>query len=536
MPNSLILEAENITRMKIFISYRRGDAAAHAGRLCDYLNRLIGADRIFMDVQDIAPGQRFAQSLADTMAASDAVLIVIGPRWAEILRQRAQEQSRDYVREEIEAALKRHVTIVPILVGDAGIEQLAGLPDTLAALSLYQVAELRDSSFSEDCARLAKALRLEPEEPASGKPSRTTAWIVAAAAAVLLTLGLVAIGPWRESRARKAALALPAPPPVAARQPEQKPWLAEEFATARVQFDRGEYESAFKTYMGVLKSDPRNRAAMDAQADAAMRWLENFHVLVPEGAKAEELAGAPLDQMMPVLDAALARTGGQGPRAANILAHLGWAHWLNQKLAQREFGPAAERDLRQALRLDPTNVFANAMMGNWMMQNRGSTEEALQHFRVAVAQNKERPLVRRMQVGVLVYPRDAEARSELIRVVNEMRRNGEALDAGQRRRILTTYDPVVNTAGELQQTLSAVPPADAWATYLWLDDQKADGHDAEWQHMRRDFIHAGILELEGKRQEALAAFQELRGALKQRGFTGRMATHVDTAITRLTSP
>ena len=511
--------------MKIFISYRRGDAAAHAGRLCDYLNRLIGADRIFMDVQDIAPGERFAQSLADTMAASDTVLIVIGPRWAEILRQRAQEQSRDYVREEIEAALERHATIVPVLVGDAGIEQLAGLPDTLAALSLYQAAELRDSSFNEDCTRLARALRLEPEEPASDQPSRTTAWIVAASAAALLALGLVAIGLWR-SPSKKLTVVAPA----------QTPWLAEGLATGRMQFDRGEYEAAFKSYTGVLKSDPRNQAAMEAQADAAMRWLENFHVLVPEGAKAGEVAGVPLDQMMPVLDAALARTGGQGQRAADILAHLGWAHWLNQKLAQREFGPAAERDLRQALRLDPTNVFANAMMGNWMMQSGRSTEEALQHFRVAVAQDKERPLVRRMQVGVLVYPRDAEARSELIRVVNDMRRNGEALDAGQRRRILTTYDPVVNTAGELQQTLSAVPPADAWATYLWLDDQKADGSDAEWQRMRRDFIHAGILELEGKRQEALDAFQELREALKQRGATGRIATDVDTAITRLTSP
>ncbi len=180
-------------------------------------------------------------------------------------------------------------------------------------------------------------------------------------------------GRWSEYRARKAT-------------------IAQLLATGRTQADRTEYESAFKTYQGLLKIDPTNRAAMDLEVNAAMRWLENFHVVAAEGAKVEDLAGAPLAEIMPVLDAGLARTNGQGPRAADILAHMGWAHWLNQKLAEREFGPAAERDLRQALAVDSSNVFAHAMLGNWMMQTGGRTEEALQHFRIAGKLNKERPL------------------------------------------------------------------------------------------------------------------------------------------------
>ena len=66
----------------IFISYRREDSAAYAGRLCDHLNTLMGADRVFMDFEDIAPGQRFAQTIDDTIARCDTALIVIGPRWA----------------------------------------------------------------------------------------------------------------------------------------------------------------------------------------------------------------------------------------------------------------------------------------------------------------------------------------------------------------------------------------------------------------------------------------------------------------------
>jgi tetratricopeptide (TPR) repeat protein len=258
-------------------------------------------------------------------------------------------------------------------------------------------------------------------------------------------------------------------------------------------------------------------------------------VIVPEGAKGEDLAAARLDQIIPVLDAALARTNGQGKRAADILAHLGWAHWLNQKLAYREFGDAAEKDLREALRLDPSNVFANAMVGNWLMQTGGSTDEALAHFRTAVAQNKERPFVRAMQLPQLIYSHEAETRIELMRVANEMRRNSEPLDARQRNGILNAYSPTMNSDAELHQSLSAIPPEDAWATYLWVDHDRGDD-SGDYRRVRHDFIHAEILELEGKRQDALAAFQNLRGELKEQRFSGRMVTHVETAITRLSTP
>jgi tetratricopeptide (TPR) repeat protein len=467
-----------------------------------------------MDVEDIAPGQRFAQTIAETIAGCSAVLIVIGPRWVEILRQRARDQQRDYVREEIEAALERQVTIVPVLVGGAGAGELNGLPDKLAGLGQYEAAELRDSTFSEDCSRLATGLHLPAAEAGGRKGNRKKIFLLGAAAVLLLAVAAVAIGPWSEHRARQAA-------------------MREMFATARSQVERAEYEPAFKTSVDILKTAPGDTAALDLQADAAMRWLEEFHILAPEGTKAEDLAAAKLDQIMPVLDAALARTKGQGQRAADILAHLGWAHWLNQKIAHREYGPAAERDFQQALTLDPSNVFAHAMSGNYLMQTGGDTAEALRHFRTAVAQNKERPLVRAMELGVMTNPDDPEIRAELIRIVNDMRRNGEPLDAARKHRVLSAYDPTVNSGAELQQTLSAVPPSEAWATYLWLDEQKSD--NVEYQRVRHDFIYAGILELEGKREDALSAFEKLRGELRQKGMNGRIATHVDNAIGRLST-
>lgn len=116
----------------IFISYRREDSAAYAGRICDQLTAIFGEDRVFMDVENIRPGQNFAQAVEQTIANCSVVLVIIGPRWMEILRNRSNEQQPDYVCREIEEALKRKVTVIPVLVGGAKIDQLADLPENLA--------------------------------------------------------------------------------------------------------------------------------------------------------------------------------------------------------------------------------------------------------------------------------------------------------------------------------------------------------------------------------------------------------------------
>lgn len=98
-------------------------------------------------------------------------------------------------------------------------------------------------------------------------------------------------------------------------------------------------------------------------------------------------ASAPaLEKIMTILDAGPTRMGGS--QAADVKAPIGWTHWLNQHIAQREFGPAAGQNLRAALASDPSNVYANAMLGNWLLQNRKSFTEAIRHLDVAVSTGK----------------------------------------------------------------------------------------------------------------------------------------------------
>jgi hypothetical protein len=48
----------NQTEPRLFISYRRYEAARHAGRLCEAISGRLGARNVFMDPRPL-PGNRF---------------------------------------------------------------------------------------------------------------------------------------------------------------------------------------------------------------------------------------------------------------------------------------------------------------------------------------------------------------------------------------------------------------------------------------------------------------------------------------------
>jgi hypothetical protein len=141
----------------VFISYRRDDAGGHAGRLSDRLVARFGADRVFMDVSDIQPGQNFEQAIERTLAQCDHLLAVIGPQWVSSLAAR-QPAGEDFVRSEIAAALSRGTIVIPVLVGGAKMPSGAELPAELAALARCQAVTIQDHAFDDDAARLVRFL------------------------------------------------------------------------------------------------------------------------------------------------------------------------------------------------------------------------------------------------------------------------------------------------------------------------------------------------------------------------------------------
>lgn len=312
----------------------------------------------------------------------------------------------------------------------------------------------------------------------------------------------------------------------------QRQERAAQFALAQTQAAQGDYQASIETYAAVLKSDPLNHTALEGQLDTAMLWAENFSIPVPEGQSATALAGRALDEMNPVLESGLTRSN--GTRAADVQAHLGWAHWLNRHIAEREFGPAAEQNFRAALATDPANPYANAMLGNWMLQNGGDFSTAVQHLRAAAATGRARPFVRRLQLAALTDSSDHPgARAELMKVANAMRIGDEPLDPDNRRRafnaccnLTTTHQP------ELLESLSAVPPHDAWLTYLWLEDSSSAPSSDPLQPLTHDFIQASLLEISGQKTQALQQYRALQQKLRAEPDNS-LKDSVDAAIRRL---
>jgi hypothetical protein len=104
---------------RIFISYRRDDVAGDARGLRDALSARFGGTALFMDVDDLKPGQRFDEKLAEALDQSSALIVVIGPRWMTLLNERSGGKT-DYVKQEIAAALQRRIPVVPVLIGHSG--------------------------------------------------------------------------------------------------------------------------------------------------------------------------------------------------------------------------------------------------------------------------------------------------------------------------------------------------------------------------------------------------------------------------------
>ncbi|SDY98247.1 toll/interleukin-1 receptor domain-containing protein [Nitrosomonas sp. Nm33] len=119
----------------------------------------LGGDKVFMDVEDIRPGQDFVRAIDDTVAGCDYLLVLIGPRWVEMM-ERDSSATYDFVRHEIHVGLSRNITVISVLVAGARMPEARQLPSDLAELSRRNAIEIRDDRFDDDVAKLIECLNI----------------------------------------------------------------------------------------------------------------------------------------------------------------------------------------------------------------------------------------------------------------------------------------------------------------------------------------------------------------------------------------
>jgi hypothetical protein len=145
----------------IFISYRREDTAAYARLIFNELVEAFPRQEVFMDVDSIRPGEDFSEVIVHRLKSCSVLIVVIGRNWSKFAEQVAEasaDDREDFVRIEIEAALKLKLLIIPVLVDGVPMPRSADLPKSLRPLARRTAIEVRHVHFAANCARLIDAL------------------------------------------------------------------------------------------------------------------------------------------------------------------------------------------------------------------------------------------------------------------------------------------------------------------------------------------------------------------------------------------
>src|SRR4029077_10321307 len=139
---------------KIFINYRRGDEPGFALALYGRLETNFLAEDLFMDIEGGIPaGLDFVQVLQDQVARCDVFLAIIGQNWLSMTGERGErrlDNSDDFVRIEIESALRLGKRVIPVLVNRAEMPQSLDLPESLQPLARRHAVRLTQDRFRAD--------------------------------------------------------------------------------------------------------------------------------------------------------------------------------------------------------------------------------------------------------------------------------------------------------------------------------------------------------------------------------------------------
>jgi hypothetical protein len=145
----------------VFVSYRRADSADIVGRLYDHLAAEHGVNAVFKDVDSIIVGGDFRAQLEQSLNACRVFICVMGDQWAGPAgsTNRSIDDPKDFVRIEVETALRRGIPIIPTFVRGFSMPPKEFFPEALARLADRQGLALRsDPDFRGDVARLTSSV------------------------------------------------------------------------------------------------------------------------------------------------------------------------------------------------------------------------------------------------------------------------------------------------------------------------------------------------------------------------------------------
>jgi tetratricopeptide (TPR) repeat protein len=262
----------------------------------------------------------------------------------------------------------------------------------------------------------------------------------------------------------------------------------------QIQLDASDYPAAWSAVRDARERQPGAPGLDALEVRVAEAWVRDMQQR--DGRTFTEL----VDPLLPALYRAASSPDKQ--TAADALAHVGFASFLkNRDDGGKRLDP--EASYRKALDLDPTNVYANALLGHWLLVSGKPVSAAQPYFEAALKTGRERAFVREYQIGALRWNRDQPGTLAVLHVCNDMRQHGELLDLELRQRIVSATYSVPSR--ELFDALEiALPPREHLATFLWL----VEGMDVDGSAYTRFFV-ARLSEAAGDCAKALPIYEAL---------------------------
>lgn len=481
--------------MKVFLSYPSSSRS-----LADRLRLALEAEGhdVFFDRSDLRSGEYFHQTLREAIDQADVLVFLITP---------ASVKRGSYCLTELSQAEQRWRRpggrVLPVLVEPT---PMADIPPYLQAVTLLQPQGEPVAETVAAVARLGK-----------GDGRR---WLWPAAAIGVALLGL---GTWQWQAVRQASEVRQQAFEVDAR-------VSLEAAGYASLCQQGSHATAWSGLSRLAETPGSAEVLRLTRQNCAMDWLRNARVI--SGQQTFTQLVAPLKA---VLAEGLAKAE-HAERLADLRAHLGWAEFLERREGGGVANPIAS--YQQALKDDPQNVYALAMWGHNLLFNgqdsKGGRELLDRAMAVPVSPptarlTPEEALARRRYAQGLALSQalERDALPWALQIANAMRQQQSRLSPELTQRFWSTLYGRLYRPQLRAQWQSALPPAEALATFEWMHppDKVADHQRDAWE------LAQSLLRIEaGQHEAARDTLLGLQRRLKAQKASGPLPDAVEAAL------
>jgi len=155
-------------RRKVFINYRRADSISSAYLIRSHLREELNEEDVFLDHESIEAGNRFEDVILSELDKTKVFLCIIGPSWLKVRDeesgQRRLDADGDYVRREIEVAIRDGITVIPVCVEGASVPKSTNLPESIASLPESNAILISQDDIEHGLHKIVAAVRSQLEK------------------------------------------------------------------------------------------------------------------------------------------------------------------------------------------------------------------------------------------------------------------------------------------------------------------------------------------------------------------------------------